>query len=173
MLHHGAVAHRSRTAPRTVRAARAGPLLIAAHVAAACAGGASPAPAAFDPGAALPPCAEQPPPPVLPDVAGLVLPEEATVFSVYDVGPLVQAEGVVDLTPAQARRFYEERADLEVLQVEDEGVEAEILVTDGEHRAFVKVQIACATGSSFTATVGAEADSAAVPTPAGTAAPSP
>ena len=130
--------------------------------------GAAPASGDLDT-AAYPPCAEQPSPPPLPDVAGLTLPDEATVFSVYDVGPLTQAQGVVALTPVKMREYYEGRADLDVLSVEDERVEAEILVTDGTYRMFVKVQVACATGSNFTATVGSEADSAAVPTPAGTA----
>jgi hypothetical protein len=119
----------------------------------------------------LPACAEQPPPPPLPEVPGLTLPGEATVFSVYEVGPLTQAEGVVELTPVQVREHYEGRDGVQILRVEDERVEAEILVSDGAHRMFVKVQIACATGSNFTATVGSEADAAPVPVPTGTAAP--
>lgn len=149
-------------------------------VAAACAGspgvtGVSPAstgPSAAPTGdldmSVYPPCAEQPPPPSLPDVEGLTLPSEATVFSVYEVGPLTQAEGIVALSPVQMRSYYEEHAALDVLSVEDERVEAEILVTDGTHRMFVKVQVVCSTGSNFTATIGSEADSAAVPAPAGT-----
>jgi hypothetical protein len=123
--------------------------------------------AAFD-ASALPPCAEQPSPPALPRVPGLQLPDEAAVFTVTELGPLTQAEGVVDLTPVDVRAFYEHHEDLRVLSAEDEGFEAEILVTDGTYRMFVKAQILCATASNFAATVGTEADSAAVPTPAGT-----
>lgn len=119
----------------------------------------------------LPVCAEQPSPPPLDEVPGLTLPGEATVFSVYDVGTLTQAEGVVDLTPVEVRAYYEGRDDLQLLNVEDERVEAEILVSDGTHRMFVKAQIACATASNFTATVGTEADAGAMPTPAGSPAP--
>lgn len=164
MLHHGAM----RTGWQSIGTWGAAAML------AACAGGPPPGSA----GAAgdidmshLPPCAEQPPPPSLAEVPGLALPEGALVFSVHEVGPLLQADGVVPLSPVQTRAHYEARSDLTVLSVEDERVEAEILVTDGEHRMFVKVQVVCATGSNFTATVGSEADSAAVPTPAGTGAP--
>ena len=119
----------------------------------------------------LPVCAEQPPQPPVDQVDGLTLPDEATVFSVYDVGTLTQAEGMVDLTPVEVRAYYEGREDLQVLNIEDERVEAEILVTDGTHRMFVKAQIACATASNFTATVGTEAEAGAMPTPAGSPAP--
>ncbi|WP_108665099.1 hypothetical protein [Euzebya rosea] len=116
---------------------------------------------------AYPACVEQPAPPDLRDVPGLVLPSSATTFSLSEVGPLTQVEGVVDMTPLQARTFYESHPDLEVLRVEDERIETEVLATDGTHRMFVKVQIACAGGSNFTATVGAEAASEMIPTPAG------
>ena len=119
----------------------------------------------------LPVCAEQPSPPPLPDVAGLTLPDEATVFSVYDVGTLTQAEGMVEMSPVQVRTYYEQRDDLQVISIEDERVEAEILVSDGTHRMFVKAQVACATASNFTATVGSEEDAGAMPTPAGSPAP--
>ena len=116
---------------------------------------------------AYPPCVEQPDPPELRDVPGLVLPDAATTFSLQAVGPLTQAEGMMDMTPLQARDFYEFHPDLDVLTVEDARVETEVLVTDGTHRMFVKVQITCAGGSNFTATVGAESASEMVPTPAG------
>lgn len=115
----------------------------------------------------LPVCAEQPSPPPVPEVAGLTLPDEATVFSVYEVGSLTQAEGMVEMSPVEVRTYYEQRDDLQLLSVEDERVEAEILVSDGTHRIFVKAQVACATASNFTATVGAEAEAGAMPTPAG------
>ena len=115
----------------------------------------------------LPVCAEQPSPAPVEEVPGLTLPDEATVFSVYDVGQLTQAEGMVEMTPVEVRTFYEGRDELEVLTVEDERIEAEILVTDGTHRLFVKAQIACATASNFTATVGTEAQAGAMPRPAG------
>lgn len=128
----------------------------------------APAPtvAAFDP-SALPICEEQPSPPPPPEVPGLTLPDEATVFSTQELGPVTQAEGVVEMTPVDVRAYYEGREDLELLNVEDERVEAEILVSDGTYRMFVKAQILCATASNFTATVGTEANSQAVPVPAG------
>ena len=151
---------------------RAGSVVVA-WLAVACAA-APPAPvpttAAFDP-AALPICEEQPSPPPLAKVPGLTLPEEATVFSISELGPVTQAEGVVEMTPVDVRAYYENREDLEVLSVEDERVEAEILVSDGTYRMFVKAQILCASASNFTATVGTEAESGAVPVPAGSPAP--
>lgn len=132
----------------------------------------APTPGAFDE-SALPICQEQPSPPPLPDIPGLTLPDEAAVFSTQELGPVTQAEGVVDMTPVDVRAYYEGREDLQLLSVEDERVEAEILVTDGTHRMFVKAQILCATASNFTATVGTEEDSGAVPVPpAGTPGPS-
>jgi hypothetical protein len=120
---------------------------------------------AFDE-AALPICEEQPSPPAWPEIPGLTLPEEAMVFSMQEMGPITQAEGVVEMTPLDVRAYYEGRDDLQLLSIEDERVEAEILVTDGTYRMFVKAQILCATASNFTATVGREEDSAAVPVPA-------
>jgi hypothetical protein len=119
----------------------------------------------------LPECAPQPSPPPVPDVPGLTLPEEATVFSVYEVGSLTQAEGMVAMSPVEVRTYYEQRDDLRLLTVEDERVEAEILVSDGTYRVFVKAQVACATASNFTATVGTEEEAGAMPTPAGSPAP--
>jgi hypothetical protein len=124
-----------------------------------------PTAAAFDQ-AALPICEEQPSPPTLPEVPGLTLPDEAMVFSMHQMGPITQAEGVIEMTPLDVRAYYEGREDLQLLSIEDERVEAEILVTDGTYRMFVKAQILCATASNFTATVGREEDSAAVPVPA-------
>lgn len=158
---------------RVAGAARrwAGVVLLLAACATGSPQGQAPAPSAAADFSSLPVCAEQPSPPPLDDVAGLTLPDEATVFSVYDVGQLIQAEGMVDMTPVEVRTFYERRDDLEVLNVEDERVEAEILVTDGTHRMFVKAQIACATASNFTATVGTEDQAGAMPRPAGSPVP--
>ena len=113
------------------------------------------------------PCAPQPDPPELADVPGLVLPPEATAFSQQTLGPLTQVEGVVALTPLQARAFYESHPDLEVISVEDERAETEVVVSDGTNRLFVKVQIVCAVGSNFAATVGPEIAADQLPTPAG------
>lgn len=141
-------------------------LLLLAGCGTAAPGGPPPTAGAVD-FSSLPACAEQPSPPPLDEVPGLTLPEAATVFSVYEVGSLTQAEGVIEMTPLEVRAYYEDHADLDVVTIEDERVEAEVLVSDGTHRLFVKAQIACATGSNFTATVGTEAEAEAMPTPAG------
>lgn len=158
---------RRRTTPGTTRRARA-VALAGAVLLAGCAPAADPATAPLDT-SAYPPCAEQPPAPDLPDVAGLVLPEGTEVFTATELGPLTQVAGVVAMTPLEARAFYESHPDLEVIQVEDERVEAEVLVSTGSHRLFVKVQITCDGGSNLTATVGTEDVADALPTPAGAA----
>lgn len=139
---------------------------LAAVVLAACGGGVDPTTVDLDL-SAYPPCAEQPSPPPAPDVAGLVLPESAVVFTTTELDPLTQVAGVVAMTPLEARDFYEAHPGLEVISVEDERVETEVVVTDGEYRMFVKVQITCAGGSNFTAVVGAEVLADQLPQPAG------
>ena len=121
---------------------------------------------------ALPDCGPTPPAADDTDAPGLYLPDEAIVTQVKDNGPLTQVTGYVALTPIEMRVHYQERTDLDVIQVEDEGYEAEVLVSDGEHRLFVKAQALCSRGSNFVAVIAPEDDAAAVPTPAG-ASPSP
>jgi len=107
-------------------------------------------------------------------VQGLHLPDESVVTSTRDTGPLTQVQGFVGLTPIQFRIYYQERDDLEVLHVEDEGFEAEILVSDGENRMFAKAQAFCSRGSNMVAIVAPETEAEAVPVPSGSpAAPPP
>jgi hypothetical protein len=127
-------------------------------------------PALLEPLTALGPC--PPPPPPLAgggDVAGLVLPEGAVVTSITRTDPVVQVQGWIPMTPIQVRVHYAGRSDVEVLSAEDEVREAEVLVTDGSHRLFVKAQAACDLGSAFVAVIAPEDAAGAVPTPAGAA----
>ena len=157
-----------------MRGGLAGALLVV--VAAACGAGAEPAatptPAAPDPFLteafnALPDCGPAPAAAASSDVPGLHLPDEAVVTQVRDNGPLTQVTGYVALTPIEVRVHYEERDDLQLIQVEDEGYESEILVSDGEHRLFVKAQALCSKGSNFAGVIAPEDAAGALPTPAG------
>ena len=99
-------------------------------------------------------------------VEGLHLPDGARLTSVSQDGPLVQVEGWVPLTPIGVRADYVSADNLEVLEiinVEDEIWESETLVTDGQHRLFVKAQGICRTESIFVAIVTAEDGSAPQP----------
>lgn len=99
-----------------------------------------------------------PPPPARVDdaVEGLVLPEGGYLTEVVRQGPLVQVRGWVERTPLELRAEYEQRTDVEVLTLEDEVVEVETLVTDGEHRTFLRGTALCATASALDGLVAVE-----------------
>lgn len=105
----------------------------------------------------LPGC-EEPPAGEPVDVEGLSLPDEAVVTSVSEQGPLTTVQGYVAQTPITVRRFYEGRDDIQVLEIEDEVLEAEVLYAGGEFRTYVKAQAACAEGSTLLAVVGPAGD---------------
>lgn len=104
-------------------------------------------------------------------VPGVVLPPQAVVFAVHETPPLVQLVGYVELTPIEFRDFYEGRPDVRVLQIEDEGFEAEVLIGDEERRMYARAQVICETGSNVTVTVGPAADAELLPGFGGAAAP--
>jgi hypothetical protein len=129
-------------------------------------------PALLAPLTALGPCPDPPPAGEdLPEVEGLVLPDGSVVTSATITDPVATVQGWIPLTPVQVRVHYADRADIEVLQAEDEIRESEVLLTTGGRRLFLKAQAACDRGSAFVAVVAPEDAAAAVPTPAG--APSP
>lgn len=101
------------------------------------------------------------------DVPGLVLPDGALITEVSKDGPITQVTGYLERTPIQARVSYQERDDIALLQIEDEGFETEVLVESEGHRTFVKIQAVCDQGSVFVALVADAAAAAAIPTPAG------
>ena len=120
---------------------------------------------------ALPDCPSLPAAIDLPEIEGLYLPDEAVISSSRPTGPLTQVQGFVGMTPIQFRLYYQERDDLEIISVEDEGFEAEILVSDGKNRMFAKAQAFCSEGSNMIAVVAPEAAADAVPVPAGSPTP--
>lgn len=124
-------------------------------------------PRLLEPLLGLPPCEEPPPAASDAEVAGLILPPSSTVTTVQATGPITQVTGYVAMTPVQVRVDYQGRTDIEVISAEDEGFEAEVLVSDGEHRTFMKAQAHCSEGSLFVAVVAPEEQASAVPTPTG------
>jgi hypothetical protein len=100
------------------------------------------------------------------DLEGLVLPPTAVITQVNDNGPLTQLRGWVERTPVEVRAFYQDgSAGLEVLTIEDEVREAEVLVTDGATRLFVKAQAQCERGSFFVAFLAPASAADALPVP--------
>ena len=125
--------------------------------------------------ARLPECSDdhRPEPGAEEEVEGLVLPPDGYLTSVQPFGALTQAEAWVDLNPVEIRRFYQYHlGTLKPLDVEDEVLEAEVLMESHTHRFFVKAVAVCQTGSSLTAVIGARgADEVPVPTGSPTATP--
>lgn len=118
----------------------------------------------------LPPC-PSPPAGAQPPPEGLVVPDGTVVTDVTRNGPLLTVRGFVPLVPVDVRRFYERRDDLDILSLEDEGFEAEALFGSEDGRAYVKVKIICADGSTLLAVLGSAGAGDSVPTPAGSPAP--
>jgi hypothetical protein len=124
-------------------------------------------PALLQPLTALGPCQPQPPAAEGGPVDGLVLPDGAVLTSIQGTGPLTQVQGWIPMTPVQIRVDYQRRGDVEILQVEDEIREAEVLLTNGDRRVFVKAQALCEQASVFVAVVAPADASESVPVPAG------
>ncbi|MBW3664085.1 MAG: hypothetical protein KY469_13375 [Actinobacteria bacterium] len=118
----------------------------------------------------LPPCGEAPEPLAEPpEVEGLVLPEGAEITQVTETAPLTNVTAYVERTPVQIRLELEADPELEILVSEDEVLEAELLVTDGEHRTFVKARAICDRASVVVGVVAPEEASDVVPVPTGAA----
>lgn len=131
-------------------------------------------PVAMDPNApptgpltALAECEEPPDAEPFDPVEGAELHPEAVVDSVTPQGPLTSMTAYVPVTPVNIRLWYENRDDLEIIIIEDEVFEAELLVSNGEHRTYVKASAICQTGSTMVATVAEELAAAELPVPAG------
>ena len=101
------------------------------------------------------------------DVAGLVLPPDATVVDVVEDGALVTVEARVPLDPVAVRRFYEFQnlGVLKTLMIEDEILEAEALLESRTHRLYVKAQARCATASTVYVVVAEGGSDARLPDP--------
>lgn len=97
---------------------------------------------------------------------GLLLPDDAVIQNVTPQGPLVNVTAYVPMTPVQFEQVYRE-LDVEILISENEIYEAELLVSDGRHRNFLKAAALCKQGSSVLAVVAPEVDAEGLPVPQG------
>lgn len=97
---------------------------------------------------------------------GLVLPDDAVIQKTTPQGPLVNVTAYVPMTPVQFEQVYRE-LDVEILISENEIFEAELLISDGTHRNFLKAAALCKEGSSVLAVVAPEVDAEGLPVPQG------
>lgn len=148
-----------------------GLLLALGLLVAACGGDAT---TGFDPNqpatgplTALAECDGPPEAEAFPPVEGATLHPDTTITSVTDQGPLVNVTGYIPITPVNVRLWYEAQDDLELIIIEDEIFEAELLVSDGTHRTYVKASAICQTGSTMLGVVAEELDADSLPVPAG------
>lgn len=108
---------------------------------------ADPEPRAGFPAACGPsvPEAPRPLPATFPQPSGRVLADAPSRS-----GQILQVTGFADRQPNEVVTEIAERPGLTVLAREEEGFDAELTVTDGEHRSILKLVRACAAGSRFT-----------------------
>lgn len=66
-------------------------------------------------------------------------------------GQMTQVDGFVEGQPGEVVAALAAQPSLTVIAQEDERVDAELTVSDGEHRSIFKLVRACAAGSRFTA----------------------
>jgi hypothetical protein len=95
---------------------------------------------------------------------GLMLPDGAIIQKVSPQGPLVNVTAYVPMTPVQFEQTYRD-LDVEILITENEIYEAELLVSNGTHRNFLKAAALCKEGSSVLAVVAPEVDADGLPVP--------
>jgi hypothetical protein len=95
---------------------------------------------------------------------GLLLPDGAIIQKVTPQGPLVNVTAYVPMTPVQFEQTYRDLG-VEILITENEIFEAELLVSDGTHRNFLKAAALCKEGSSVLAVVAPEVDAEGLPVP--------
>lgn len=114
---------------------------------------------------ALPDC-DAPPAPDGEAPEGLLLPDDAVIQNVTPQGPVVNVTAYVPMTPVQFQQVYED-LDVDILISENEIYEAELLVSNGTHRNFLKAAALCKEGSSVLAVVAPEVDAEGLPVPQG------
>lgn len=117
--------------------------------------------------ARLPACNPPPLPSEHEPVDGLLLPEDAAVTRVVAADPATNVFAYVAMTPPQVVASYQDRAGVEVLFGENETTDAEVLITTGDHRLFVKAVAVCDDGSRLAIVVASEsaAGGGSVPSP--------
>lgn len=115
---------------------------------------------------AFPPC-PAPPSGTAEEVQGLIVPDGTVVTQVTPQEPLVTVSAYVDKTPVQFEDAYTAMDGVTILQSENEVFEAELLISNGTHRNFLKATAQCRTGSQLIIVVAPELDAEGLPTPQG------
>lgn len=67
------------------------------------------------------------------------------------------------MTPVEVREYYAQLDDLQIILIEDEVYEAEVLLSDGEHRSYIEALAQCARGSRFLVVVAPEGEGVTLP----------
>ena len=88
--------------------------------------------------------------------AGLIAPDGIEVEAVSPLPPNQKVTGFLPMTPSAFIAEFDKNTKLGILFREDEGRDAEMMVTDGKHRSFWKLTLACPEGSRFTVLTGKE-----------------
>jgi hypothetical protein len=149
-------------------------LVLAVLAAGACAEGGAPAaqqtPDLAGPLQALPPC-EAPPEGIDEVVKGLIAPEGIIVTDVRVQKPLTNVSAYIEQTPIQFEAMYTKMEDITILSSENEIFEAEMLISDGKYRNFLKAAAMCDQGSQLLIVIAPEIAAETLPTPAGTPTP--
>ena len=150
--------------------------VLAALLAAACAASGVPAaqqtPDYSGPLTALLAC-EAPPEGTGEVVKGLIAPEGIIVIDVRVQKPLTNVTAYIEQTPIQFEAAYTKMADISILSSENEIFEAEMLISDGKYRNFLKAAAACDQGSQLLIVIAPEIAAKDLPTPAGSPSPAP
>lgn len=103
-----------------------------------------------------------------------MLPPNSVISGVTRQDPLVTVMAFVPMTPVQIEAAYPAMDGITVLVTENEIYEAELLISNGAHRNFLKATATCSTGSQVMVVVAPEVDADGLPLPQGAAAtPSP
>lgn len=125
--------------------------------------------------AGLPPCGADPDEQEVGEVPGLVLPDGAVPLKAAVDGPLTTVDAWVGLNPVEVKQWYESSTlgVLKALMVEDEILEAELLMESRTHRLYIKAQSACRDASRLWVVVAEHGAGTFVPAPGSTDAPGP
>jgi hypothetical protein len=102
------------------------------------------------------PCALARPKKPIPPPEGLITPEGIEVEAIATEVPNQKVTGFLPMTPAGFLAAFGREKRLGILFKESEHRDAEMMVTDGRHRSFWKLTLACPEGSRFTVLTGDE-----------------
>lgn len=108
------------------------------------------------------------------DIAGLLL-ADVILTRIVEGDPVTEVTGWIAATPVDVKRRYETgQPGVRLLGSEDELVEAEVLLTDGDHRAYLTFTSVCDEASRFVGIIAPElADAPLPPLRGGTPTPQP